>query len=91
MTERELDRLLRGARRMAAPEGPPVDFTASVLAALRPRALALWTRGMLAGLSVLLAVAAIGAAAMVTRKAATPEPPALTLYQGSGLAWPGAR
>ncbi len=92
MEAHELDRLLKGARR-AAPDAPlPGDFSWQVLKALPPRTLALWTGGMLAILAMVLALSAVGTALWVTDShATTEEPPALTLYQGSGLSWPEAR
>jgi hypothetical protein len=86
MTEQQLEDLMRGARCGKAVRDLPVDFSSRVLAGLGPQMAVLWSPRFLMGLTLaVIAVAAVSA--LWAGNQVEPEPPVLTLYQGSGLGW----
>jgi hypothetical protein len=85
MTERDLDRLLEGARRLSD-AAPVAGFSGEVMAALGPQMRELWSRSTLMVLALVMGIAAVLAAVSVASRE-EPEPPVLTLYQGTGGRW----
>lgn len=81
-----MEELMRGIRLGEPRNGLPVDFSSRVVAALGPQRPATWTPGFLAVITAGVLGAAV-AASYWAGALVEPEPPALTLYQGGGVAW----